>query len=158
MIPISGSNPDSQFRCVLNLGGGSVLGHYYGLMISSRLKYGTRKLVAERKRSEHARATRVRSFREAHRYRDPAAVSVLLLASRVLSAATSDVRAMLASESRQRIQADSLETHERQLTDRRLDRLTAITELVVLAVAEQTDVVERREALAQLRRMRRVAP
>lgn len=87
-----------------------------------------------------------------------AAGSVLLMARMVLSAATSDVRAMLASESRQRIQADSLETYERQLTDRRLDRLTAITELVVLAVAEQTDVVERREALAQLRRMRRVAP
>jgi hypothetical protein len=87
-----------------------------------------------------------------------AAVSVLLLARMVLSAATSDVRAMLASESRQRITADSLETHERQLTDRRLDRLATITELMVLAIAEQTDVVERREALAQLRRMRRVAP
>jgi len=33
---------------------------------------------------------------------------------------------MLASESWQRIQADSLETHERQLTDRRLDRLGTI--------------------------------
>lgn len=87
-----------------------------------------------------------------------AAVSVLLLARMVLSAATGDVRAMLASESRQRIAADSLETYERQLTDRRLDRLATITELVVLAIAEQTDVVQRREALAQLRRMRRVAP
>lgn len=87
-----------------------------------------------------------------------AAVSVLLLARMVLSAATSDVRGMLASESRQRITADSLEARERQLTDRRLDRLATITELVVLAIAEQTDVVQRREALEQLRRMRRVAP
>lgn len=87
-----------------------------------------------------------------------AAVSVLLLARMVLSAATSDVRRMLASGSRQRIIADSLEARERQLTDRRLDRLATITELMVLAIAEQTDVVPRREALDQLRRMRRVAP
>jgi hypothetical protein len=83
---------------------------------------------------------------------------VLLLARMVLSAATSDVRGMLVSESRERIAADSLETHERQLTDRRLDRLATITELMVLAIAEQTDIVQRREALDQLRRMRRVAP
>ena len=87
-----------------------------------------------------------------------AAISVLLLARIVLSAATRDVRGMFTSERRERIAADSLETHERQMTDGRLDRLATITELMVLAIAEQTDVVQRREALDQLRRMRRVAP
>lgn len=87
-----------------------------------------------------------------------AAVSVLLLTRIVLSAATSEVRDMLSIESRERVRADSLEARERSLTDRRLDRLATITELVVLAVAEQTDVVQRREAVEQLRRMRRVAP
>lgn len=87
-----------------------------------------------------------------------AAVSVLLLTRMVLSAATSEVRDMLSIERRERVRADSLEARERGLTDHRLDRLTTITELMVLAVAEQTDVVQRREALEQLRRMRRVAP
>ena len=87
-----------------------------------------------------------------------AAVSVLLLARMVLSAATSDVRGVLASESRERIEADSLEAHERQLTDRRLDRLATIPELMVLAIAERMDIVRRREALDQHRQMRRVAP
>jgi len=85
-------------------------------------------------------------------------VTVILLSRMVLSAATSDVRAMLTFESRERARADSLEACERRLTDKRLDRLATIAELVVLAVAEQTDVVQRREALEQLRRMRRVAP
>ena len=87
-----------------------------------------------------------------------AAVSVILLSRVVLSAATSEVRDMLSIESRERVRADSLEANERGLTDRRLDRLATITELVVLAVAEQSDVVQRREALDQLRRMRRVSP
>ena len=87
-----------------------------------------------------------------------AAASMLLLACTVLSAATSDVRGMLATESRQRITADSLEARERQLTDRRLDRLATLTGLIVLAITEQTDVEQRREALDQIRPMRPVAP
>ncbi len=87
-----------------------------------------------------------------------AAASVMLFSKLVLSAATRDVRELLSQESRERVRADSLMAVERISTDRRLDRLASITELVVLAVAEQTDAAQRREALQQLRRMRRVAP
>lgn len=91
-----------------------------------------------------------------------AAISVILLSRMVLSAATTDVRAMLASESRERIVADSLEAGRRALTDSlfasRTERMATVMELIVLAVAERTDAVQRDEALLRLRRMRRVGP
>jgi len=87
-----------------------------------------------------------------------ALLAVVALSRILLSTATSDVRATIATESQERVRADSLAASQRDLTDRRLDRMAAIMELVVLVVADQASPAQREEALDELRRMRRVAP
>ena len=87
-----------------------------------------------------------------------ALLAVMALARVLLATATSALRATIAAESHERVRADSLQLIQRDLTDRRLDRMAAIMELVVLVVSEQASPAQREEALDQLRRMRRVAP
>ncbi len=87
-----------------------------------------------------------------------AAVSVLVLSRILLAAATADVRATLRQESQARAVGDSLESLQRTRTDQRLDRMAAIMELVVVAVAERADVRQREAAVTQLQRSRRAVP
>jgi len=87
-----------------------------------------------------------------------AILAVMALSRILLATATSDLRATIAAESQERVRADSLQSVKRDITDRRLDRMAAIMELVVLVVSEQAGPAQREEALDELRRMRRVAP
>lgn len=86
------------------------------------------------------------------------ALVVLALTTVLLLAATTDLRNALTAESRSRFEADSLEQFRREQTDRRIDRMAAIMEFVVLEAAAETDPAERRTAQRELRRMRHVAP
>lgn len=87
-----------------------------------------------------------------------AAISVVLLSRMLLAAATADVRATLHEESRARVAGDSLEAMQRSQTDKRLDRMAAIMELVVIAIAERSDNRQREAAVLQLQRSRRAVP
>lgn len=87
------------------------------------------------------------------------AVLAVMALSQLLSAqVTRDMRLALEAEAAARAHADSIQTARTEATDRRLDRMASIMELVVVVVSEQADPAERTEALRELRRMRRVAP
>lgn len=87
------------------------------------------------------------------------AVLAVMTLSQLLSAqVTRDLRLAIASETAQRVMADSVQTAKRADTDRRLDRMTAIMELVVLVESDQADPEQRADAIKNLRRMRTVFP
>ncbi len=87
-----------------------------------------------------------------------ATLAVMTL-SQILSAqVTRDLRTAISEEATQRILADSVQAAKRIETDRRLDRMAAIMELVVLVESDKTDPEQRAEAQRNLRRMRMLFP
>lgn len=87
-----------------------------------------------------------------------AAIAVVALSQMLFAEVTRDIRAGALAESRARLVADSLQTARSDATDRRLDRMAAIMELMVFVVSDQTDREARSEALKQLRQMRKLSP
>lgn len=87
------------------------------------------------------------------------ALLAVMALSQILSAAvTRDLRTAISEEAAQRMQADSVQSAKRAETDRRLDRMAAIMELVVLVESDKTDPEQRQEAQRNLRRMRMLFP
>ena len=85
-----------------------------------------------------------------------AALAVMALSGAFWMWATASLRASVIEEMRTRFAADSSLAVHGVETDARINRLADIVELAVVVIAEPSGSRERTQALADLRRMRRV--
>ena len=86
------------------------------------------------------------------------AVSVIALTRMLLSVVTSDMRATINAETSARFAADSLQKEHGSQTDRRIDRMTTVMELVVQVEDSRSTPGDRAKARAALMRMRHISP